>query len=115
MQAKIKEGKEGGGGGGKGLQLEKLTHGFWRQYIRSEVLRAGGEGGKRTLERKNAKRAQQASLWMDGVSFVGSCGTMWVASSEPEGLDWSRLSSACACLRRPAGREKEGKGRRMRR
>ena len=39
VQAKIMEGKEGGGG----LQLEKLTHGFWRRYIRREVLRAGGE------------------------------------------------------------------------
>lgn len=39
VQAKIKEGKEGGGG----LQFEKLTHGFWRRYIRREVSRAGGE------------------------------------------------------------------------
>lgn len=42
MQAKIEEGKGGGGGGG-GLQLEKLTHGYWRQYIRREVLLAQGE------------------------------------------------------------------------
>ena len=41
VQAKIKEGKRNGGRGG--LQFEKLTHGFWRQYIRREVLRAGGE------------------------------------------------------------------------
>eukprot|EP00752_Nemacystus_decipiens_P002399 g2263.t1 len=40
VQAKIKEGKLNGGRGG--LQLEKLTHGFWRRYIRREVLRAGG-------------------------------------------------------------------------
>jgi len=43
--------REGGaGGGGGGLQLEKLTHGFWRRYIRREVLLAGGEGG--SLPRK---------------------------------------------------------------
>lgn len=41
VQAKIKKGKEGGGG----LQFEKLTHGFWRRYIRDEVLRAGGARG----------------------------------------------------------------------
>lgn len=40
VQAKIQERKETRGGG---LQLEKLTHGFWRGYIRREVLRAGGE------------------------------------------------------------------------
>lgn len=41
VQAKIKEGKEGDDTGG-GLQFQKLTHGYWRQYIRREVLRAGG-------------------------------------------------------------------------
>ena len=39
VQAKIKQGKEGG----SGLQYEKLTHGFWRRYIRRELLIAGGE------------------------------------------------------------------------
>lgn len=44
VQAKIKEGKENNNGG---LQFEKLTHGFWREYIRRETLLAGGEGKKR--------------------------------------------------------------------
>lgn len=51
VQAKIKEGKLNGGRGGGGLQFEKLTHGFWRQYIRREVLRAGGERGGGTGQR----------------------------------------------------------------
>lgn len=51
VQAKIKAGKESGGGGGGGLQFEKLTHGFWRRYIRREVLRAGG---KREMSAHNA-------------------------------------------------------------
>lgn len=51
VQAKIKEGKENNGSGG--LQFEKLTHGFWRAYIRREVLRAGGEA-QRTVTKTSA-------------------------------------------------------------
>lgn len=29
-------------GKGEGMQYEKLTHGFWRGYIRRETLLAGG-------------------------------------------------------------------------
>lgn len=36
VQAKIK--------GRRGLQFEKLTHGFWRRYVRREILRAAGVG-----------------------------------------------------------------------
>jgi len=50
VQAKIREGKEGGGG----LQFEKLTHGFWRRYIRREVL---GAGGNATTDSKSLERA----------------------------------------------------------
>lgn len=40
VQEKIKERKAGKG---KGLEFEKLTHNFWRNYIRRETLKAGGE------------------------------------------------------------------------
>lgn len=45
VRAKIKEGEGEGADAdaGSGLQLEKLTHGFWRRFVRREVLLAGGE------------------------------------------------------------------------
>lgn len=50
VQARIKEGKEKKGGG---LQFEKLTHGFWRRYMRREILRAGGERERKKKRNKN--------------------------------------------------------------
>lgn len=37
-EERIKEGKNGG----KGFEFEKLTHNYWRKYIREETLKAGG-------------------------------------------------------------------------
>ncbi|CAM9906905.1 unnamed protein product [Scytosiphon promiscuus] len=53
VQTKIQEGKENRG---EGLQLEKLTHGFWRRFVRREVLRAGG------LSDADAEYVERAAL-----------------------------------------------------
>lgn len=31
-------------GNGWGMMYEKLTYGYWRNYVRQETLKAGGEG-----------------------------------------------------------------------
>ncbi len=67
VRAKINEGaRDGGAGRGSGLQFEKLTHGFWRRFIRREVLLAGGEGGS---QGNNKKTCRKLSRW-EGVKAL---------------------------------------------
>eukprot|EP00752_Nemacystus_decipiens_P008223 g7353.t1 len=103
VQAKIKQGKEGG----RGLQYEKLTQGFWRRYIRHEVMLAGvvmdEEGAARSVANFELhEETSGSSRFLDAiiVTLNQACeGERWLASTKE--LQLASLQFCVACRDMP--------------